>query len=152
MPRAPTLLLWLLIVGAMMMPVDYRATTAEAHTHTMFQAMIDVMVGHAHHHARDLLAVHAPCRPGVPVDPSAPREAAPLIGESTSTPDIPIQLGLSMPLLSITALQMLGLLVSLLVAGTAQSPLWGHATTAYRWITGIELPPPRGHTSPFGIS
>jgi hypothetical protein len=121
LPSPRHALIWLLIVGALMMPVNYRAGTTTEHTHTILQGIIDAIAGQPHTH------------PG----------AMGLEDGTHSAPDVPVQLGLSMPILSQTSLDQLGVLIALLLTGTLLRRAWISTASLSGWLPGLDPPPPR---------
>jgi hypothetical protein len=152
LPSARSVVLVVLVVATLVMPVNYRAGADAQHAHTIFQGLIDLMVGHHHHHDSPTGTESDMTRPGVSPFASA---AIPLsvlahtatIAENTDatvpSPDAPQLLGLSIPISSLTAIQSLGLLLAALLAGASARPLWSAMPRLVAWVHGEEPPPPR---------
>jgi len=143
-----------LVALVMLMPVSYRAGADVSHSHTIFQGLIDTIVGQPHHHGgpvrdRDDLHAkgdtgHAGTRsqgehgPGQRDDRAAER-----LEPNYPAPDMPTWLGLSNPIDATTAIHALGALVTALAGGSARRSLGNPV----RRLTGLSLtlepPPPR---------
>lgn len=113
-----------LLLATIVMPVNYRAGADHEHAHTIFQGMIDAIIGHPHHHAGHMIDHDH-------LDPVSP------------DPDAPELLGLSMSIISFATIQALGLLVASLLAGAASRPLFSKARRLLTRTVGVEVPPPR---------
>jgi hypothetical protein len=137
-------LLLLLMVGTMvMMPVTYRAGTDQAHVHTIFQGMVDTLLGTPHHHPNHHEGGAAPSPfspPGIPLRT--------IDGHHTTTAtdadsDTPQQVELAGPALATTALLQLSSLVATLLAGWKPRPLWNSSQELSAIPARPEAPPPR---------
>lgn len=140
-PSRKNLLLLVLLGAVLMMPISYRAGDDQAHVHTIFQGMIDAIVGHQHAHDAQPVRALAPSPfspPGVPLAAPDTRHTSP-----STDPDLPQQIHVAGPVLAIAALMGLGALVAALLATFAGRLLWFF----HAHLTAIDLvlepPPPR---------
>lgn len=145
-PRPVVIMPWLLLLATLLMPIEYRAGSSEAHTHTIFQGVVDAITGHTHHHAGD----STDPAPGSAISPfsalTIPLSTANVASgpaEEPSLPDEPSILGLSTPILASAAILALGLLVMTLLSGGTRHPEWARRDRLQGWIPGAESPPPR---------
>lgn len=137
---------WVLLLATLLMPIEYRAGSSEAHTHTIYQGVVDAITGHAHHHAGDDSEPPA----GITISPFSAL-TIPLSTSSATTdpveepalPDEPSILGLSAPILASAAILALGLLVIALLSGGTCQPEWARRHRLQGWIPRAESPPPR---------
>ena len=126
-PRRQTAMLLVLLLAMLLMPVSYRAGSDREHAHTIFQGMIDAVLGqphHHHHHGED--------------DAHAENDAT-----AEARPDIPNPLGLSTPISSQAAIQILGLLIAGMLTAVAVRPLWADARRLLERAFTEDPPPPR---------
>jgi len=151
-PRARTVVLLTLLMATLIMPVNYRAGTETGHSHTIFQGIIDTIVGHPHHHENQEIASTPEPRSSVspfasvaiPLSVLVHTDDAVSAGTPTSPePDLPSLLGLSVPISSTAAIQGLSILIAALLAGFVLRPLWSRQNTPNPWCFGQEPPPPR---------
>jgi hypothetical protein len=140
LPGRNTLALALLVVGVLLMPVSYRAGTDQAHVHTIFQPLLDGLLGDHHHHPEtDAPVAPSPfSSPGVPLRTShhAPHDS------STAT-DVPYQVEMAGAGLATTAILGLAVLIATLLADSIVRSLWTapfHLLPVTIWP---EPPPPR---------
>jgi hypothetical protein len=126
MARRDTALLLALVLATRLMPVSYRAGADHDHPHTIFQGLIDAVVGHSHHHHHTVDDAHSEPDPSVYAGPDAPNV-----------------LELSMPISSLTAIAALGFLIAALLAGIAARPGWSTASRLVDRTLTVEPPPPR---------
>jgi hypothetical protein len=138
-PPAASLLLGVFALTILLMPVSYRAGTSQAHLHSIFQPMLDGLLGNHHHHpTTDVPGAPSPfSSPGVPLSASAPSS---LVEAET---DVPRQLEMAGAGLAITAILALRGLIAVLLAGSAVRPLWTAPFHGLSVATGPEPPPPR---------
>lgn len=145
-------MLALLVALVVLMPVSYRAGTDTSHSHTIFQGLIDMVIGQPHHHAsthshapvssdaehRDTQTAHdATRRTDQDQHPSEGPEAG------TTSPDMPALLGLSMPIDGTASIHALGALLAAILGGSAIRSIWGTVRTASGRTPTLEPPPPR---------
>lgn len=134
----------LVLLGAvLMMPVSYRAGTDQAHVHTIFQGMIDAVIGHQHTHADQHEQVTAPSPfspPGIPLSATDGHHTTPVTGAES---DVPQQVQFAGPALAFTALLALGALVAALVTRDGSRLLWRSLHPLAAIDLALEPPPPR---------
>jgi hypothetical protein len=126
-------MLALLVMLVVLMPVSYRAGTDASHPHTIFQELIDLVVGQPHHHHDD---GHAH---GTADDHRAAERAEPAL----AAPDMPTWLGLSNPVDATAAIHALGALVAALLLGTGQGVVRAGVPNLTGRNPGVDPPPPR---------
>jgi hypothetical protein len=139
-----------LLVATLVMPVNYRAGAADEHAHTIFQGLIDAIVGHPHHHDEATAESAGPATARTAISPFG-NLSVPLVVQvqaeraaaNPRSPDAPRLLAFSMPISDTSAIQALGLLVAALLAGEAIRPLWDQRPRLTAWRVAIEPPPPR---------
>jgi hypothetical protein len=140
-------MLVLLVALVVLMPVSYRAGTTASHPHTIFQGLIDMVVGQPHQHGDDHHhdSPHGDAsRSGIERSPGGLGHRAAERSESRlASPDMPSWLGLSSPIDGTAAIHALGVLVAVILSGSAGRSLWD----AVRAFSGLSLkldpPPPR---------
>lgn len=144
--RPVPVVLVVLALATLLMPVNYRAGADTSHPHTILQGLVDVIVGEPHRHdpgesgpPRPVVSPFAPVT--APLDllaSTAASEAA-----SAAEPDVPVMLGMSMPISSMSAIAALALLLAALLAGTGIVPPWTIAQALRARGPAQEPPPPR---------
>ncbi len=142
-PGRRDFLLLVLLGAVLMMPVTYRAGTDQAHVHTIFQGMIDAIVGHPHHHSGEHEHTAAPSPfspPGIPLSSIDGHHTAPITGAES---DVPQQVQFAGPALAFTALLVLGALVAALVTRDGIRLLWRSLHPLAAIDLALEPPPPR---------
>jgi hypothetical protein len=149
LPRPQTVVLITLLAATLVMPVSYRAGADHAHAHTIFQGLIDTLVGHPHHHGDPVTPVPSdPVSPftpaGVPLSLLEPHEDAFDRTDAVQTAlDVPEQLGLSKPITAQASIQWLGLLIAALLIGAGSRRLFHEVPHLVSRTVGVEIPPPR---------
>lgn len=145
-------MLALLVALVVLMPVSYRAGTDASHPHTIFQGLIDMVVGQPHQHGDD----HHHDSPHADADAdrssvershgastSSGHRAAESLEPSLASPDMPSWLGLSSPIDGTAAIHALGALVAVLLSGSSGRSLWGAVRAFPGLILTLDPPPPR---------
>lgn len=147
-PSPQTVLLAVLVLATLVMPVNYRAGADHAHTHTIFQGLIDTVVGHPHQHGN--IAATTERTPAISPFASLAIPLAALVSadsaavdQTPSESDAPRLLGLSMPISALSAIQALSLLIAALLAGVSTRPLWRTTLRLLDCAFGEDPPPPR---------
>lgn len=148
LPAPQSVVLLALLLTTFVMPVSYRAGGDHAHAHTIFQGLIDAIVGQPHHHGPDDTAADpaSPFAPAaIPLSAHAdlredPRSADEPVVTKVDTPE---QLGLSMPIVASAAILTLGLLVAALLTLQDGRQIWANGARLLAREVGVEIPPPR---------
>ncbi len=149
LPGSQSVVLLTLLLATIVMPVNYRAGTDQAHAHTIFQGLIDAVVGHHHHHDEPVGNVlpepSSPFAPAaIPLSIHEDGHVEPLsLDSAIQETDAPELLGLSMPITSFASIQALGQLVAALLTGASARPQWGQTPHLLNRAVGVEVPPPR---------
>lgn len=138
-------MLALLVALVVLMPVSYRAGTDTSHAHTIFQGLIDRVIGQPHHHHDD--HVHEADTAAAPSigdgEDAVGRPAAERMEPSPTSPDMPSWLGLSSPIDATAAIHALGALVAGLLAGLTRRSLDTPVRFPVGLMPAVEPPPPR---------
>lgn len=148
LPAPRSVLLALLVLATLVMPVNYRAGADREHTHTIFQGLIDTVVGHPHQHGATAPANDHPSSISPFASLAIPLAAlvsadSPTVSPASSESDTPSLLGLSMPISALSAIQALSLLIAALLAGVSSRPLWQSTVRLLDRAFGEDPPPPR---------
>ena len=166
MPASSSMVLAVAVGLMVLMPVNYRAGTDQAHPHTTFQLWIDAATGQSHHHdemdhqQRVADAVHAPADAATSParqtnghillsahdghDPGT-MDVAVILGDAPASqqPDTAEPVTSHRPLQHASVLDALGTLIALLSTGTIRRPLWASHRRLAGVVCLLDPPPPR---------
>ncbi|MDQ3539524.1 MAG: hypothetical protein M3440_02450 [Chloroflexota bacterium] len=143
-------MLALLVALIVMMPVSYRAGTDASHAHTIFQGLIDMMIGQPHHHHGEHdhgdspgNAEHAVTGSSDGASGSTDPQVAERLEPNATSPDMPTLLGLSSPIDATAAIHALGALIASMLSGSAQRSLRASVRPLDGLTLLVDSPPPR---------
>lgn len=142
-------MLVLLVALVVLMPVSYRAGTDAAHPHTIFQGLIDMVIGQPHHHgehdhASGLGDSHASAEhPGGEHGGGSTDQVAKRLEPAAASPDMPTLLGLSSPIDATAAIHALGALIAAMLSGSARCSLRDSVQSLDGLSVVLDPPPPR---------
>lgn len=140
--RGRDLVLGMLVLATLMMPVNYRAGTDLAHSHSVFQSIIDTVTGHTHHHANEPTVTKLAPSPFAPA--ALPLASAAQPAPTSSEGDVAsILASAPAPVSPFSAMQLLGLLVAGLMMMAAFARHWPVRLRPSSLSLPIEIPPPR---------
>lgn len=143
-----------LVALVVLMPVSYRAGTDTSHSHTIFQGLIDMVLGQPHQHSsthdHDNTSASSDAEhegtgtthdgTGASDQDQHPTER---LEAGVASPDMSALLGLSMPIDATASIHALGALLAAILGGSATRSIWDTIRAGPGRIPALEPLPPR---------